>query len=390
MDCILTARRVLLPDRELADGAVVVKNGRIAAVAAAKELSGEGLPVYDCGNRTVSPGFFDMHIHGCMGRITDESADAVRQLAKFLPGTGTTSFLATAMTARGCANAAGAISEQDKATRGAYIRGIYMEGPFLSPRGLGGAKSADANLAAPSVAALNEILSISGGYVRVMGLALELAGARDVMREMNRLGILVSAAHTKATYGDMAAAKTYGLRHATHLYNVMSGFHHRHPGVVGAVLTDDDLTTELICDGVHLHPAAINVALRCKGTNNVAMITDMTLGGLPDGDYDNGTVQIEVRDQIARFKGVDPDADHAIAGSTRPMLSGIKTVVALGYPLFEAVKMASLTPARIIGIAGEIGSIEAGKSADLTVFNDAFEPYMTMARGEILFESAKN
>jgi N-acetylglucosamine-6-phosphate deacetylase len=116
------------------------------------------------------------------------------------------------------------------------------------------------------------------------------------------------------------------------------------------------------------------------------MITDMTLGGLPDGDYDNGTVQIEVRDNIARFKGADPEADHALAGSTRPMLSGIKTVVSLGYPLFEAVKMASLTPAKIAGLDAEIGSIQADKSADFAVFDEAFSPVFTMIRGEIAFQ----
>ncbi len=387
MDTVLTAKRMLLPDREVENGAVLVKDGKIAAVGTAKDFSGADARTLDYGGCVLSPGFFDMHIHGCMGRVADESVDAVKTLAAFLPSTGATSFLATAMMKRGCQNAADAIAEQaEKGPSGATIRGIYMEGPFLSPRKLAGAEGADKDLVAPSVPALEEILAIGGGSVRVMGLGIELDGANDVMRELSRRGILVSAAHTNARYEDVGKAKAYGLKHATHLYNVMSGLHHRRPGVVGAVLTDDELTTELICDGVHLHPAAIDVALRCKGTDNVAMITDMTLGGLPDGDYDNGTVHIEVRDNIARFKGVDPDADHAIVGSTRPILAGIRTVTSLGYPLCEAVKMATLTPARIVGLDQEIGSIEVGKSADFAVFDDAFTPRMTMARGSILFE----
>ena len=389
MDCILTAKRLLLPDGELEHGAAFVQNGRISAVGKEAEFLGVDLPRLDFGGQILSPGFFDLHIHGCMGRVADESEDAVNLLAGYLPQTGTTSFLATAMTARGCKYAAGAISAQKAGSaHGAVIRGIYMEGPFLSPRKLAGAEGADQDIVAPSLPALEEILAIGGGNIRVMGLGVELEGAKEVMRALKSRGIVVSAAHTKAEYADILAAKADGLTHATHLYNVMSGLHHRRPGVVGAVLTDDTITTELICDGVHLHPAAVDVALRCKGSDRIAMITDMTLGGLPDGDYDNGTVQIEVRDNIARFKGVDPEADHAIVGSTRPMLSGIQTVVSLGYPLHEAVKMASLTPARIAGLDGEIGSIAVGKSADFTVFDEAFSFVFTMIRGEIAFERA--
>lgn len=386
MDCILTAKRLLLPNGELEHGAVLIKNGRISAVGTAEEFGGVDLPLLDCGDHILSPGFFDLHIHGCMGRVADESEDAVNLLAGYLPQTCTTSFLVTAMTARGCKHAAAAIAAQKEGKApSAAIRGIYMEGPFLSPRKLAGAEGADEDLVAPSLPALEEILAI-GGEIRVMGLGVELDGAKEVMRALKSHGIVVSAAHTRAEYADVLAAKANGLTHATHLYNVMNGLHHRRPGVVGAVLTSDDITTELICDGVHLHPAAIEVALRCKGSDRIAMITDMTLGGLPDGDYDNGTVQIEVRDNIARFKGADPEADHAIAGSTRPMLSGIKTVVSLGYPLFEAVKMASLTPAKIVGLDAEIGSIAVGKSADFAVFDEAFSPVMTMIRGEIAFQ----
>ena len=387
MDFVLTAKRILLPNGELEHGAVLVKDGRIAAVGTVEEFRDSHLPLLDCGDNILSPGFFDLHIHGCMGRVADENEDAVNLLAGYLPQTGTTSFLATAMTARGCEHAAGAIAAQKEGKApGAAIRGIYMEGPFLSPRRLAGAEGADKDLVAPSIPALEKILAIGGGEIRVMGLGIELEGANEVMRALKSRGIVVSAAHTKAEYADFLAAKADGLTHATHLYNVMSGLHHRRPGVVGAVLTSDDITTELICDGVHLHPSAIDVALRCKGSDRIAMITDMTLGGLPDGDYDNGNVQIEVRDNIARFKGVDPEADHAIVGSTRPMLSGVKTVVSLGYPLYEAVRMASLTPAKIAGLDAEIGSIAVGKSADFAVFDEAFSPVCTMIHGEIAFQ----
>jgi len=385
MDCILKAGGVILPDRVLENGAVRIKDGRIDAVGTFEEVQQTGLPVIDWGEAYLSPAFIDMHIHGCFGRVSEESAEAVTSLSQYLVTTGTGSFLATAMTAGGLKNARAAMRAPQQ---GAAIRGIYMEGPFLSPRKLAGAEGSDKDLVAPSVEALDALLGPDNGGVVAMGLGAELEGAAEVMEALKKRGILVSAAHTKAGYDDIERAKAHGLTHATHLYNVMSGLHHRRPGVVGAVLTDDDLTTELICDGVHVHPAAIELAIRCKGVDSIAMITDMTLGGLPDGDYDNGTLQIEVRDNVARFKGVDPDADHAIVGSTRPMLAGIKTVtVDCKRPIYEAVRMASLTPARILGLGSDLGSIEVGKVADLCAFSRDFKPLMTMLGGEIAYRA---
>ena len=218
-----------------------------------------------------------------------------------------------------------------------------------------------------------------------MGLGVEQPGAKEVIAKLKKQGIIASAAHTKATYEQFVEAEKWGLTHGTHLYNVMTGLHHRRPGAVGALLTSKYMTTELICDGVHIHPAAIDVALKCMGPDRIAMITDMTLGGIPDGDYDNGTYQIQVRDNVARFKGIDPDADHALAGSTRPMLAGIKTVCELGVPLYEAVRMASLTPARIVKRDENCGSLEAGKDADITVFTKDYQTVMTMVQGQIVY-----
>jgi len=387
MGKILTAETMLFPYETVEDGAVVVRDGKILAVGKRDVITAQypEFPVEDYEDAVLSPGFFDLHIHGCLGRVTEESTDAVTALSQYLLTTGTTSFLATAMTEKGLCNAQEAITRQkEQNVPGACIRGIYMEGPFLSPRKLAGAEGSDKDLVEPSLQALEHLLAKSE-HIRIMGLGVELPGAAEVMERLSEKGIVVSAAHTKAGYEDVIAAKEHGLSHATHLYNVMSGLHHRRPGVVGAVLLDDDITTELICDGVHVHPAALELAIRMKTPDRIAMITDMTLGGLPDGDYDNGTLQIEVRDNVARFKGVDPDADHAIVGSTRPMLAGIRTVVGCGFALHDAVRMASLTPARLAGAAEETGSLEVGKAADITVFTKDFEPVMTMQQGNIVF-----
>ena len=343
---LLLAKTVVLPDQLLTPGAVLIEDNVIVKVGSC--LNDEVVDeVEDFGDAIISPGFFDIHIHGCMGQLTEDGAEAVIHLSNYLPSTGTTSFLATAMTKKGLINA-------------------------------------DKSVVAPSLDAVNELLDLSN-HIVMMGLGVEQPGAKEVILRLKEKGICVAAAHTKATYDEFVEAKKWGLTHGTHLFNVMTGLHHRRPGAVGAILSSDDMTTELICDGVHIHPAAIDVALKCIGCDRIAMITDMTLGGIPDGDYDNGTYQVQVRDNIARFKGVDPDADHAIAGSTRPMLAGIKTICELGIPLYQAVRMATLTPARIVHMEERFGSLESGKDADIVVFTKDYQTVMTMIQGQTVY-----
>ena len=373
---LLLANTVVLPDQLLTPGAVLIEDNVILKVGNC--LDDEAVDeVEDFGDAILSPGFFDLHIHGCMGQLTEDGAEAIIHLSNYLPTTGTTSFLATAMTQKGLMNAEKAMSLPQKA----QIKGIHMEGPFLSPRNF---EAADKSLVKPSLEALDDLLNLSN-HIVMMGLGVEQPGAKEVISKLKEMGIVASAAHTKATYDEVVEAKKWGLTHGTHLYNVMTGLHHRRPGAVGAILTSDDMTTELICDGVHIHPAAIRVAIKCMGFDRIAMITDMTLGGIPDGDYDNGTYQVQVRDNIARFKGIDPDADHAIAGSTRPMLSGIKTVCELGIPLYHAVRMATLTPARIVHMDDRFGSLQPGKDADIVVFTKDYQTIMTMIQGNVVY-----
>lgn len=373
---LLKADTVVLKDQLLRPGAVLVEDNIIIKVGTSLEDE-QYDEVLDYKDAILSPGFFDIHIHGCMGQMPEESAKAVAHLSEFLPSTGTTSFLATAMTKKGLIHAEEAMNLPQKA----QIKGIFMEGPFLSPRNY---EAADKTVVPPSKEALDELLEISD-HIVMMGLGVEQSGAKEVIEELTKRNIIAAAAHTKATYEEFVEAENWGLSHGTHLYNVMTGLHHRRPGAVGALLSSKEMTSELICDGVHIHPAAIEIALKCMGVDRIAMITDMTLGGIPDGDYKNETYEIQVRDNIARFKGIDPDADHSLAGSTRPMLAGIKTVCELGIPLYEAIRMASLTPARIVKMDEHFGSIEEGKDADLTVFTKDYKTLMTMIQGQVVY-----
>lgn len=374
---------MITPEDVIEDGIVIVKGEKISAAGPRKDIPlPENAQVLDFGDKIISPGFVDIHVHGILGHRAEESVETTLNLAEYIVKYGTTSFLPTVQIVEGIKRIVEAKNRQEQdGLTGADIAGIHMEGPFLSPKNLPGAEHADAKWIKPSVEVLRRCYEDSEGLIKVMGIAIELEGADDVVRELKQLNILPSVAHTKASYEIFKDSLKWGIRHATHIYNVMTGMHHRRPGVVGGVLTSDQVTCELIGDGFHVHPAAMDVVIRCKGPDKVALITDLTIGGLTDGDYGS----IVVKGGIARIKGADEKKDNTMAGSMWPLNLGIRNVVNLGYPLHRAVKMACLTPARIAGIDNAKGSLEAGKDADITIIDEDINVYMTMVKGKVLF-----
>jgi len=381
---VVMARTAVTPTEVLSDPVVVVRGGKIIEVArrGAFELPADA-ELLDLGDLTLVPGFVDIHIHGALGSRADESPEAVLKMSEFVSKHGTTAFLPTVNSLKGVNNVVAA--QQILAgslPRGAGIVGIHMEGPFLAPKNLPGAGQVDAHLLPPDLGYLRECWEASAGLLKIMGVGIELDGAIPLIKALRDYGIVPAVAHTKATYEAFRAAVLAGVRHATHLYNVMTGMHHRAPGVVGGVLSSDQVTAELIGDGFHVHPAAMEVALRCKGPERLALITDMTqFAGLPDGEYGHVTV----KDGIARLKGFDASRDNTIAGSVWPIEVGLKNVLALGHRLKDAVRMTTLTPATIAGLSAYKGSIEPGKDADLVALNDAVDVVMTMVRGTVVF-----
>jgi len=377
----IKAACVITPFEELRPGIVLVQGGKVLMVG---RLDHVAIPhdaqVLDVGERILAPGFVDLHIHGAVGHLASEGSEAVLEIARYLVSTGTTSWLPTVGSMPGVL---GVVKARQMQQEGACIAGIHMEGPYLAPKQLPHDKAVEPPV--PTVEEFHSFLEAAQGHLRIMGVAPELENSHRVVGAMRRAGVAPAVAHSKADYDTFMRAVAAGIRHTTHAYNVMTGMHHRRPGIVGGVLTCDQLTAELIADGFHVHPVAMDVLIRCKGPERVALITDsVRYQGLPDGDY--GRVVKE--GGIVRLRGYDSSVDNTMAGSVWPLNRGVANVAQLGgVKLRDAIRMASLTPATIAGIADQKGSIEPGKDADLTVTDEQVRIYMTIVGGTVVYEA---
>ncbi|KPL16789.1 MAG: hypothetical protein AMJ93_15420 [Anaerolineae bacterium SM23_84] len=352
----IKALQVITPLHDLRDAVVLVAGEKIAAVGPASDVSvPENARAIDVGNRIVAPGFLDLHNHGAVGAYAEESPAAVEKIAQYLVRTGTTSWLPTVHSQNGTE---AVVAAKRAGTGTADVLGVHMEGPFLAPKRVPGQEAMDAGLRKPSLQLFDRFLEAADGHLKLMGVAPELPGALELIGEMERSGVIPAVAHTKASYEQFMAAVEAGARHVTHAYNVMTGFHHRRPGVVGGVL------------------------------ERVAVITDSTpLAGLPDGTYEMFGRKVIKKDGISRIAGTTPDQDNTMAGSEWPLNGNIRNLVELvGVPLRDAIRMATMTPAKIIGLDGSKGSLEPGKDADLVVIDEQLTVYLTMVRGRVVYE----
>ena len=383
----IKTHRLITPLQDLRDVVVLIEGEKIAAVGRQDNIPvPDGVKVIDVGDKIVAPGFIDLHHHGAVGVLADEGAEAVKKIGQYLVKTGTTGWLPTVEALEGLK---GIVSARDEGTGGADVIGIHMEGPFLAPKAIPGFEAMDKGLRSPSIKEFMQFVEAAEGHLKLMGIAPELDGALELIREMRRVGVMPAVAHTKATYEQFMRAVEAGVRHATHTYNVMTGMHHRRPGVVGGVLTCDQVTAELIADGYHVSPVAIDILIRCKGADKVALITDnVPLAGLPDGIYEMFGQRIVKKDGISRLEGSAPDIDGTMAGSEWPLNHNIYNLIDLvGVSLPNAIRMATLIPATIIGVDSHKGSIEPGKDADLVVIDEKMQIHLTMVKGEVVFRA---
>jgi N-acetylglucosamine-6-phosphate deacetylase len=359
----LTGATIVTPYIEYEKGVLIVSGGRIRAVGRPENTPvPDGMEQIDATGLTMVPGFIDLHIHGGMGVRASEGVDQIKRMCEYLPASGTTSWLPTVQSIDAMKHVVSAIKSRFS---GSEILGIHMEGPYLAPKNIPGTPHEEPRL--PSLQEYEEMLEAGEGYFRLMGLAPELEGALPVIREMARTGVVAAVAHSKATYEQIMAAVDAGIRHITHTYNVMSGLHHRKPGVVGAALTCDALTAELIADGYHVSAPAMDILLRCKGVEGIAMISDNTQwAGLEDGVYGD----IEKRDGVVRRAGFTAETDGTLAGSIWPFDHDVRTVRSvLGRSAKEAAIMASTVPARVAGVLNKKGTLDPGKDADITLLD---------------------
>jgi N-acetylglucosamine-6-phosphate deacetylase len=401
------ASRIFTPQEQLADSVILTENGRITAIGHRDEVKiPPGAIDYVAAGMTVVPGFVDVHIHGAGGHDVMEATPAALDcITSTVARYGTTSILATTVTAsvdETCRSLQGIAeyirahkkreniepniepnversAEQQSPAPGAAdlaaeILGIHLEGPFIS-KARRGVHPPDA-IARPSVEILEKFRAASDGLIRIITLAPEIPGALDLIRYAVSHGIAAAIGHTDANFEQTQAAIQAGARHSVHFYNAMRPFSHRDPGVIGAILTEPDVTAEVIADGIHVAGPAIQVLLGTKGFDTVLLASDATAAtGMPDGNFRLGNFEVIVKDGVCR------NAEGKLAGSTLTLDRALRYIVALGVPLLDAVRMATILPARRISLAGKKGILAVGADADLVVLTPDLRVVGTMTRG---------
>lgn len=385
MDVILLHGNLLTPNGILEDGAILMRDGKIAAIQKSKDLPiTAGAEITDAQGLFVSPGLIDTHTHGGVGfDFMTCSHPELNDILTWLPTTGVTSVLPTLSSSpfdQTLDTVVRLAEAQHRLSPGAAILGLHLEGPYLNPDKRG-AQSLD-SIRLPDRVEMQRLIVASGGAIRLVTLAPELAGAMDLIRYLIGEGIAVSAGHTNAGYEGMVKASQVGLSRVAHLYNGMAAFHHREPGIVGATFDLESIFVELILDGIHVHPAAARLALRAKGLNRIILITDATqAAGLGDGEYIRpGNRKIIVKDGSAQLES------GVIAGSTLTMNRAVANAVKfLGLSLDQAVQIASRTVAESLNLSTK-GSLAPGYDADVILIDDDVRVLAAFVAGRQVFQ----
>lgn len=399
---VLAGADLVLPDRVVERGTLVIRDGRIEAIETRAVDGPAGATRIDCSGQVIVPGFIDVHVHGIEGIDALDGGSAVAGMASRLPKYGVTAFCPTSVacdpvTLAGLL-AAVAAARRALAPRSARVLPAHLESNFINPD-WNGAQPRRCLRLPPHGSEKSEVRSEKGGgefsagdildviarhraEAGIITLAPELPGGLDLVRALAAAGHRVSIGHTGASYEEAKAAVAAGACQATHLFNRMSAPTSRSPGVVGAVLESDAVAAEIICDGVHVHPALVALALRAKTARRLMAITDGTAGsGLPPGSRARlGEQDIMVTEQSAQL------ADGTLAGSVLTMDGAFRRLVQqAGVSLTEAARLCSTTPAAELGLA-EVGAIAAGSMADLVVLDQGLAVRRTYVAGSAVWE----
>lgn len=333
----------------------------------------------------VVPGFIDQHIHGAKGfDAMDGTIEAISGIAEALPKEGTTAFLATTMTQspKNINQALETVKEYKNMNKaeGAEVLGVHLEGPFISTSHIG-AQPLE-YVAEPLVETFKKYQEVSGNTIKLVSLAPEVEGADELIKYLRSQNIVASVGHSAAGYEDVEKAVEAGITNVTHTYNAQKAYHHRDIGTVGAALLIDSLNCEIICDIIHVSIPAIKMVIKNKPHSKVTLITDsMRAKQLEDGISELGGQTVIVKNGEARLE------NGALAGSVLLMNVAVKNVVErVGVPFIDVIDMATINPARNLGVDKEMGSIALGKKANLTILDKDFSVVMTIRDGNVVYK----
>jgi len=385
MNTAFTATRLYTPVEEIQNPLLIVEDGRIAELTSrpASEFP-RNTRLVDFGDAVLAPGFFDIHIHGGAGLDAMRAVPSeLPRLGQFLAAHGVTGYFPTTVAApldATCAalgrlaDAIEAVTALTANTPQARPLGIHLEGPFLSHkrRGVHPAE----NLIAPTIPIFDRLWQAARGHVRMMTIAPELPGAMEVIAEAVRRNVCVSLGHSDAEMPVAQNAVNAGARHATHTFNAMRPLDHRDPGIIGEVLTDDRVSADVIADGIHISPAVVQLFLQAKGVERAVLITDaISATGMPDGRYQLGPIEVDVKDGKCTANG-------SLAGSVLTMDRAVRNVTRFSkWSLQDAVRAATLNPARAVGMGSSCGILANGAVADFVVLSDQGEVIETIVGG---------
>jgi N-acetylglucosamine-6-phosphate deacetylase len=380
---LLHVGRAFTPTNELLDSGILIRDGVIESVG---PRSGVSLPAgaqeIIAPDKIAAPGFIDVHIHGAGGHdVMEGKEEALNAISSLIGAHGTTSFVATTVTAdpnaicKSSEEIAHYIAQQHGRTRaGAEVLGIHFEGPFISTVRRGVHPPEWIRL--PSAELLEKFVTAAQGNALILTIAPELLGAIPCIDAARKAGMVVGVGHTDATYEQTRAALARGAHHAIHTYNAMRPFSHRDAGVIGAVLTSPEMSAELIADGVHVDETAMRLLLQAKGAGGVILISDgISATGMPDGKYILGGFEVTVSGGVCR------NSEGKLAGSTLTLDRALRNIVRLGASLGDALQMLTINPAKLLGIEHKKGTLRANADADVVLLNEGLEITQVYTRG---------
>ncbi|MCY7225213.1 N-acetylglucosamine-6-phosphate deacetylase [Abiotrophia defectiva] len=376
------AKQIVLDDQVIDKAYLTIEDGKFGPILMEEP---QDAPIKDYSQSIVAPGLVDTHIHGYKSHdVMDNDFEGIKVISEGLLSCGVTSWLPTTLTSSAelLNDVCETIGNHYQEVTGAKIRGIFLEGPFFTEKYKGAQNPK--YMSDPSVDKLDKWHELSQGLVNKIAIAPERQGVKEFIEFAKSKGVYTALAHSDATYEEAAAAVEAGANIFVHIYNGMSGLHHRNPGMVGAALSLDKVFAEMICDGHHVHPAAARVVTRARGPKETVLITDcMRAGGMGEGQSRLGEFEVVVKDGTARLK----DTGN-LAGSILELKQGVKNVVDWGLVSpAEALRMASLTPAQSVGIESVCGRIAPGYEADFIVVSDQLELEATYLDGELRYQA---